>query len=175
MELTLETVDRVGEMEVGGAELVIVDTDGRRRRPVEPLDVEEVFSRLDGAALDAPLPAATRVGHVHLHVGDLAQADAFYRDQIGFQQHTFLPMGMVDLHAGGRFPHRLALNIWQGRGAQPPPAGTAGLRHFTIVARDAAGLAAVRSRLEEAGTAGEQDGGNLFVRDPSGNRIRLLA
>lgn len=175
LELTLETPERVTEMEVRGAEFRIVDTEGRLRRPVEPLDTAAVFSHLGDAALDEPLPAGTKVGHVHLHVGDLEQANAFYRDQLGFEEHTFLLLGMADLHAGGRFPHRMALNVWQGRGAPQPPAGTAGLRHFTIVARDAAGLAAIRSRLEAAGIDLEVDGDAVFARDPSGNRFALAA
>jgi catechol 2,3-dioxygenase len=175
LELTLETPERVAEMSVRGEEFRIVDTEGRLRRPVEPLDTEAVFSRLGDAALDEPLPAGTKLGHVHLHVGDLDVANAFYRDQLGFEEHTFLLLGMADLHTGGRFPHRMALNVWQGEGAPQPPAGTAGLRHFTIVAREAAGLAAIRNRLEAAGVDLEADGDALFARDPSGNRFQLAA
>ncbi|HEY5333918.1 MAG TPA: VOC family protein [Solirubrobacterales bacterium] len=176
LELTLETPERITEMSVQGSELRIVDRDGRRRSPVEPLDTDEVFSHLgDEADLDVPLPDATKVGHVHLHVADLDVANAFYRDQIGFEEHTFLLIGMADLHTGGRFPHRLALNVWQGVGAPQPPPGTAGLRHFTIAARDAADLAAIRSRLEAAGTVLESDGDALFARDPAGNRFQLVA
>src|ERR1700761_749356 len=176
LELTLETPQRVAEMEGRGAEFRIVDTEGRPRRPVEPLDTEAVFSHLEADAdLGRPLPDGTKVGHVHLHVGDLDAANAFYRDQLGFEEHTFLLLGMADLHTGGRFPHRMALNVWQGQGAPQPPAGTAGLRHFTIVARAAAGRAAIRSRLEAAGIDLEAGGDALFARDPSGNRFALAA
>ncbi len=176
LELTLETPERVAEMEVRGAEFRIVDTEGRLRRPVEPLDTGEVFAHLEeGAALDQPLPDGTKVGHVHLHVRDLEEANAFYRDQLGFAEHTFLLLGMADLHTGGRFPHRMALNVWQGQGAPQPPPATAGLRHFTIVAHDAAGLAAIQARLEAAAVPLEAEGDALFARDPSGNRFALAA
>ncbi len=176
LELTLETVDRVSEMSVHGAEFRIIDSDGRPRRPVEPLDTEEVFSHLSGAdPLDVPLPDETKVGHVHLHVGDLEAANAFYRDQIGFAEHTFLLLGMADLQTGGSFPHRLALNVWQGQGAPQPPPGTAGLRHFTIFARDPEGLAAITARLESAGVPLEAEADALFARDPAGNRFQLAA
>lgn len=82
---------------------------------------------------------------------------------------------MADLHTGGRFPHRMALNVWQGQGAPQPPTGTAGLRHFTIAARDEPRLAAIRGRLEAAGVDLEADGDALFARDPSGNRFALVA
>ena len=175
LELTLETVERMSEMRVRGEDIVLIDSDGRRRSPVEPLDTEEVFSHLGDASLDGPLPAATKVGHVHLHVGDLDAANAFYRDQLGFAEHTFLLIGMADLQTGGTFPHRLALNVWQGRNVPQPPPGTAGLRHFTLIARDGAGLAAIRSSLEAAGTDLEADGDALFARDPAGNRFALAA
>jgi catechol 2,3-dioxygenase len=176
LELTLETVDRVSEMSVHGADFRIIDRDGRPRRPVEPLDTEEVMSHLSGADdLDLPLPDATKVGHVHLHVSDLAAANAFYRGQIGFAEHTFLLLGMADLQTGGTFPHRLALNVWQGVGAPQPPAGTAGLRHFTLVARDTDGLAAIHERLESAGVRTEVEGEAFFALDPAGNRFQLIA
>ncbi len=176
LELTLETPERMSEMRVSGNQIVLIDSDGRPRSPVEPLDTEEVFSHLGGDAdLDVPLPAATKVGHVHLHVADLEAANAFYRDQLGFEEHTFLLIGMADLHTGGSFPHRMALNVWQGVGAPQPPPGTAGLRHFTIVARDEPGRAAIVARLEAAGIDLEAEGDDLFARDPAGNRFRLAA
>jgi catechol 2,3-dioxygenase len=175
LELTLETIDRVAEMSVRGSEFRIIDREGRHRSPVEPLDTDAVFSQLGDASIDVPLPAATKVGHVHLHVSDLDEANAFYRDQIGFEEHTYLLIGMADLHAGGPFPHRMALNVWQGQGAPQPLAGTAGLRHFTITARDAAGRAAILARLEAAGVEIESEGDAHFARDPAGNRFRLAA
>lgn len=177
LELTLETPERVAQMSVEGAgrEFRIVDSEGRLRRPVEPLDTEAVLSHLGDGAIGEPLPAGTKVGHVHLHVAYLDAANAFYRDQIGFEEHTFLLLGMADLHTGGRFPHRLALNVWQGQGAPPPLPGTAGLRHFTIVAPDATGLAAIERRLDSADVPLEAEGDAIFSRDPSGNRFQLAA
>jgi catechol 2,3-dioxygenase len=175
LELTLETPERMGEFLVRGNQIVVTDSNGRPRRPVEPLDTEEVFAHLDDAGFDGPLPAMTKVGHVHLHLSDLEKANAFYRDQLGFEEHTILPMGMADLSTGGTFPHRMALNVWQGEGVAQPPAGTAGLRHFTIVSREASGLDAIRARLGAAGVRLEPEADGLFALDPAGNRFRLTA
>jgi catechol 2,3-dioxygenase len=173
LELALETVERVSSTESRDGNVVIFDRKGRPRRPVEPLDVEEVLGQLGDRELEHPLPEATRVGHVHLHVADLEAAWRFYRDLIGFEEHMFLLLGMADLSAGGRFPHRLALNVWQGEGAPPPPPGTAGLRHFTLIARDRPQLEAIRSRLRAGGIDEEPAEDGILVRDPSGNRFEL--
>jgi catechol 2,3-dioxygenase len=173
IELTLETLDRFSEISVRGAEFGVIDSEGRPRGVSEPLDVEEVFSHLDERTIDRPLADGTMIGHLHLHVADLEETYPFYRDQLGLTEHVFMMGGMADLGTGGPFPHRLALNVWQGKGAPQPPAGTAGLRHFTLVARDEAGLEAIRARLDAAGAATEIVDDALFVHDPAGNRIQL--
>jgi catechol 2,3-dioxygenase len=109
-----------------------------------------------------------RMGHVHLHVGDLDAARAFYVDVIGFEAMASLPSALF-LAAGG-YHHHLGANTWRGQGVGPAPAGTVGLREWTMVlAPDA--LAALRARLAAAGLG---DGGDV-VADPWGIRLRLVA
>lgn len=174
IELTLETPERVASFEIGPGVIALRDRDGRRRSPTEPLDVREVLSHLDGSELQQPLPDGTTVGHVHLHVPDLDRSRRFYRDVVGFADHMVMDeIGMADLSAGGRFPHRLALNVWHGSGATQPPPGTAGLRHFELVVRDRAALVGVRGRLEASGIAHDLDGDRVTTRDPAGNALRI--
>ena len=104
---------------------------------------------------------------------DVARSTAFYRDVLGFAGflliHSF-GMGEVGLDY---MPHTLAFNIWSGPDAKLPPAGSAGLRWFTIVLPDEASLEALLGRLRQAGAPVEalQDG--FETQDPFGNRIRL--
>jgi catechol 2,3-dioxygenase len=176
LELTLETPERMSEIEIGPASLVIRDSDGRVRGMTEPLDVDEVLSHLSDGEFDRLLPSGTTIGHVHLHVSDLEAARRFYRDVIGFHEHTFVPgIGFADLGAGGRFPHRLAINVWQGEGAQQPPPGTAGLRHFELVVEDDEALALVAARLGAEDAEHDLLDGVLSTRDPAGNALRLAA
>ncbi len=52
-----------------------------------PLNVGNLMQEAD--SIDEPwqaLPAASRMGHVHLHVGDLAEAERFYCDLLGFER-----------------------------------------------------------------------------------------
>ncbi len=174
IELTVETPERFAGFEIGPSTIAIRDSDGRLRGATEALDVAEALSHLADHDLDRPFPDGTTVGHVHLHVADLEQARRFYRDVVGFEDHMFMPgIGMADLSAGGRFPHRLALNVWQGRGAAQPPAGTAGLRDFELHVADGAALAAVRARLDAHGTPYAFDGHVLATHDPAGNAVRI--
>ena len=76
-----------------------------------------------------------RVGHVHLHVGDLEQALGFYQGVLGFDLMTRYP-GALFLSAGG-YHHHVGVNTWRGEGVGPAPAGTVGLREWTIVHEEA--------------------------------------
>jgi catechol 2,3-dioxygenase len=162
----------MGSMRMVGSHPVVIDSEGRERSGRDPLDVEQLLARLPDADYDRPVPSGTRVGHVHFHVGDIAAAHRFYRDVLGLLDHLYAPqLGMADFHAGGRFPHRLALNTWQGVGATPPPAGTAGLRHYTVRLDSPARLEGVLRRVPNA----ERDEAGWWVADPAGHRLRLTA
>jgi catechol 2,3-dioxygenase len=106
-----------------------------------------------------------RMGHVHLHVGDLDAAGAFYADVVGFEAMASLPSALF-LAAGG-YHHHLGANTWRGEGVGPAPAGTVGLREWTLVLEPDA-LAALRTRLSAAG-----QGDGDVVEDPWGIRLRL--
>jgi catechol 2,3-dioxygenase len=179
LELTLETPERQRSIRVLGTHIEITDSDGQMRSGRDPLDVEQLLAQLPDAHVERPVPPGTTVGHMHLHVNDLDAAFRFYRDVLGFMEHLYVPqMGAADLHAGGRFPHRLAVNAWQGTGALPPPAGTAGLRSYTIRYDSPARLNAVLQRVPDARRDADDsghDGTGYWIADPAGNAIRLTA
>jgi catechol 2,3-dioxygenase len=175
LEVTLETPERFRSFDIGPGYVRMVDDRGLTRHPTERLDTRPIVAEIEsGLELDVPLPAGTFVGHVHLNVPDMDEGVRFYRDVIGFDEHMVMPsIGMADLSAGGRFPHRLAMNVWQGPGATQPPAGTAGLRRFELEVADAAAVDAVRARLDAEGTASTPLAGGLETADPAGNTLRV--
>src|SRR5690606_31841049 len=63
------------------------------------------------------LPSGTTIGHVHLHVGDLDQALAFYKAGLGLEETARLP-GAAFL-AAGRYHHHLGINIWAAAAPSP--------------------------------------------------------
>jgi catechol 2,3-dioxygenase len=115
------------------------------------------------------MPTGTRIGHVHLKVGDVASAERFYHEVLGFDVMAYYP-GAVFLSAGG-YHHHIGANAWESAGAPPPPPGTAGLRSFVIYQPDAAAVDRVRARLTAAGVAVREDGGGLAFEDPWRNTI----
>lgn len=157
LEISFETIDRVGEISMIGGRPSIIDSEGRRHDMTEPLGLEEVFSHRDGEDLSGPLPEGTRIGHVHLYVGDLEAAQEFY-GEAGFTRHLDASgIGFADMSLGGSFPHRIAVNVWQGIGAPQTPEGIAGMRHFEL--------------FRGTGDFGLNAGPQV---DPAGNRVILL-
>ena len=170
LEFTLETPERLRSVRMTPTGPEVIDASGQRRSGRDPLDVREVLTHLPDGDLDRPLPAGTKIGHMHLHVGDIDAGHRFYRDSLGFIDANDFGSG-VDFHANGRFRHRMAINVWQGVGVSQPPAGTAGLRHFTIRYDSFERLEAVLARVD--GSTPHPDG--RLVHDPSGNAIVLTS
>jgi catechol 2,3-dioxygenase len=111
------------------------------------------------------------MGHVHLQVGDIARARAFYHDVIGFDVVAEMPTALF-VSAGG-YHHHLGMNTWHSRGGSPADPDVAALRYYTIVLPNEAALAAVVGRLNTAGYPTEVADGATVVRDPWENAIHL--
>ncbi|WP_371347529.1 VOC family protein [Ancylobacter sp. IITR112] len=140
-----------------------------------PLDLRHLLAEVPAdTALDAPMPAGTRVGHVHLQVGDLASARRFYVDALGFAVTTDRYPGALFVSAGG-YHHHLGLNIWQSRGGKAAPTNSVGLIDCEIVLPDAAAVDAVRARLTAAGETVTARAQGFAVADPWGTVLVIRA
>jgi catechol 2,3-dioxygenase len=146
--------------------------DGELQMDTLPLDLDGVLGELRREDSKAAMPAGTRIGHVHLNVGDLKAAEAFYSGALGFDVMVRGYPGALFVSAGG-YHHHLGLNTWAGEGAPPPPADGRGLREFEILLPSADSLAAEEDRLREAGFEPSREEGEVRVTDPSGNRVVL--
>jgi catechol 2,3-dioxygenase len=172
LEIAFETPDRVRsfQWDEGADGPLVIDSEGRRRRGIEPLDLEEILTTLQDGDVTRPLPSGTIVGHLQFQVGNLEGSYRFYRDKIGLIPSMYAPWsGYGDLGAGGRVAHRIALNTWQGAGAPPRPSEVAGLRRFTIRFRSPERL---QDAIAKIGNAESRDGAYLS-RDPDMNEMVL--
>jgi len=118
------------------------------------------------------LPAGTRIGHIHLRVSDIPQAERFYHTILGFDITARMPSALF-LSAGG-YHHHIGMNTWQSRGAGPAPENTAGLQSFVIALPNREALAEVQTRLVASGIPIHEQGGELVVADPWRNQVRLM-
>ncbi len=144
----------------------------RVRMVTEPLDIRAILAEAtEQPATWTGLPAGTRLGHMHLQVGNIEQAAEFYHGVLGFDITAQLP-GALFISAGG-YHHHLGLNTWQSRGAGPAPAGTAGLRFFTLELPNEEARADVLARVKAAGLDYTDVAGAVAVRDPWQNVILL--
>src|ERR671929_119800 len=82
---------RVHRQDLGVAELgdgtettVIVHEDP------QPLDIDDLLATVQGEDVSEHVGTGLRMGHLHLHVGDIEQGLAFYRDTIGFEQQALI-------------------------------------------------------------------------------------
>jgi catechol 2,3-dioxygenase len=153
------------------------DGRGGIRMDTLPLDTDSLLGAVDDPAAAGEyggMPSGTTMGHVHLHVADIADTERFYRDVMGFDVMAHLPEATF-VSAGG-YHHHLGGNVWAGRGATPPPKGSAALRHATIVLPDAAERDRVAGRIADTGQDPVDAGdGDVLVRDPGGNALLLAA
>lgn len=174
IEMTFETPWR-GTLVTDGLGFRGVTKDGKAHSGREPVDLDSLFAELGpDENLDMPLPAGTRIGHIHLHVADLEGAMDFYSGVLGFKHQMLSPnfrMGDVTVNFP---PHIIAWNTWAGEGANQPPPDSAGLRWFTIRLPDANSLAEMHARLSAADAPLTNLGNSAFeTQDPSGNRMRV--
>lgn len=139
----------------------------------DPLDIESLMAELK--ADDSPwhgLPAGTTIGHVHLHVDELRQAQAFYCGLLGFDLVLRYGTSAMFVSAGG-YHHHIGLNTWAGVGAPPPPADAVGLRFYEVVIPSDA-RAEVVGRLKVANTPFHETEGGIELRDPAGNGVHVV-
>ncbi len=118
---------------------------------------------------DANLSAPV-IGHVHLSVGNIAQAKDFYVDQLGFDV-TMDWAGTALFVSVGGYHHHMAMNIWRSRGAgrrQP----TLGLRDVSLVLPNDQVFGAAIERLSSSNLK-QLEENLVLVEDPWGNQVSL--
>ncbi len=139
---------------------------GQLQMGTDPLDLDGLLSELGGdVSRDARRAPAPTLGHVHLHVADLAATEQFYTGVLGFELTQRFGRSASFFAAGG-YHHHIGANIWAGAGAPPPPPGALGLDHFEI-----AGSGLVFDPTSDRKPSPTP---SSLVRDPSGNAIRLV-
>jgi catechol 2,3-dioxygenase len=131
--------------------------DGSIKMATERLDLNALARAADGPWTGAP--EGLVVGHVHLQVGAVPEAEAFYSGTLGLPVMARYP-GAAFYGSGG-YHHHIATNVWNSRGAGPRNMPSTGLTEL-VLAVDATEQAAIHAR----------DGADQ-MQDPWGTRVSL--
>jgi len=102
-----------------------------------PLDVGNLLTEIGpGDAGWAGAPDASMVGHVHLRVGNAAEAETFWNEKLGFDTMLNLGGSAVFLSTGG-YHHHVGANAWQSAGARDREPDRSGLTFVEFQSRTA--------------------------------------
>lgn len=145
----------------------------------DPLDINGLLSELNNESREwTDIHPMTDIGHVHLNVADLTEAEAFYHDLLGLDVTQRNYPGALFFSAGG-YHHHVGVNIWAGKGAPPPPADSTGLISYALSIPDDETWNKLMARLEVSPVAvvniqHTEEYVSAHIKDPSQNGIELL-
>ncbi len=138
-----------------------------------PLNLDDLMKEPEAAQPWQGVPKDTIVGHIHLHVSHLKEAEKFYTDGLGFDIVSRMGDSALFMSTN-RYHHHIAVNVWNGVGAPPTPPNMVGLEHFTIVLPDEDKLEEVKLNLQAIDASFHESQGEINTTDPAGNRIKLV-
>ncbi len=140
-----------------------------------PLDFRGILAELeDDRTPWSGLEPETVLGHMHLHVNDLAQAYQFYHDVVGFDLMLNYGGSALFFAAGG-YHHHLGTNTWAGVGAPPAPPDAVGLRYYEVKLANREEQERLVERLIKNDVAYETRDEAIFVRDRAQNGVLFLS
>ncbi|MDD1500526.1 VOC family protein [Agrobacterium sp. CNPSo 3708] len=115
----------------------------------------------------------TAIGHIHLQVGALPQADAFYQDVLGLKIMARYPG--ASFFGYGAYHHHVAANIWNSRGAETREENMTGLSGYSLRYNEKETLATALSALDRLEIPTERQSDGIAVKDPWGIGLKLSA
>src|SRR6266404_5785639 len=142
-----------------------------------PLDLENLLATIAAKPSTTNPPPHIDLGHIHLHVKDLAAAERFYSEFLGLAVVQRSCPGALFFAAGG-YHHHIGVNIWAGKAA--PPANSVGLVSYRLEVPITEILYCLDHRAPLLGyetRPGPQEEGSpvLQIRDPNGNWLEVQA
>ena len=138
---------------------------------VDPLDIAGLIAAGGEEPWDAA-PGGTMIGHVHLHVGHLGDAEAFYHAALGFKKTSWSYPGALFL-AAGRYHHHLGTNTW----APGPSADDteARLLSWDLVVPNTKTVLDIAGSLRAASYRAEETADGVSATDPWNTGLRIVA
>ncbi|RSC37728.1 VOC family protein [Agrobacterium sp. FDAARGOS_525] len=115
----------------------------------------------------------TAIGHIHLQVGSIPQADEFYQDVLGLKIMARYPG--ASFFGSGAYHHHVAANIWNSRGAVARRENMTGLSGYSLKFNEPAALETALAALDRLEISTERQSDGIFLKDPWGIGLKLSA
>src|SRR4030095_555807 len=140
----------------------------------EPLDLQDLLAAAQGESV-SPAEQKADLGHIHLHVSDLAVSERFYHEFLGLAVTQRSYPGARFFAAGG-YHHHVAAHTWGAD--RPAPARSVGLISYRLEVPEAEILYCLRHRAPLAGYEVKTEAGSsaselLQICDPNGNWLEV--
>ncbi|WP_337266386.1 VOC family protein [Oryzifoliimicrobium ureilyticus] len=146
------------------------DRDGMVTMATKRLDLQALYDSAGSSPWEAA-PEGTALGHIHLQVGDVPEAERFYSDVLGLKIMARYPG--ASFFATGSYHHHVAANIWNSRGAGKRDETMTGLSSYELKFNDRDAYEEALTALDRLSIATERRSDGVFLRDPWGIGIVL--
>lgn len=146
--------------------------DGMVKMATLPLDLQALYDEAPKDKWDG-MADGTAIGHIHLQVSDIPQANAFFRDVLGLDLMATYPG--ASFFASGKYHHHVGANIWNSRGAPKRQGNMTGLADYAVHFNDPAKLQAAIAKLDELEILVTRTGATVSLIDPWGIGLKLVA
>ena len=146
--------------------------DGMVQMATNRLDLQELYESAPKTAYEGAANG-TAIGHIHLQVGNIPQADAFYQDVLGLKIMARYPG--ASFFGSGAYHHHVAANIWNSRGAVARQANMTGLSGYSLRFNEKSVLDTAIAALDRLEIATERQSDGVALKDPWGIGLKLSA
>lgn len=145
--------------------------DGTVEMATNRLDLQALYDSAAKTPWGGMSPEAA-LGHIHLQVGSVPEADRFYEGVLGLKKMASYPG--ASFFAAGDYHHHVAANVWNSRNAPARTTAMAGLQDYTLAFNDKQTLDKVLATLEGLEIKVDRSAEGHRLTDPWGIGITLV-
>lgn len=146
--------------------------DGTVEMATLALDLQGLYDSAPKTAW-AGMSDTAAIGHMHLQVGDIPEADRFYEGVLGLKKMATYPG--ASFFGAGTYHHHIAANIWNSRGATAREGTMSGLADYSLTFNDRTALEKALATLESLEIPVNRTTEGHALKDPWGIGLTLRA
>lgn len=137
-----------------------------------PLDISKITDELPDRGVWNGIHEDTILGHVHLNIRDLNNAEKFYSNILGMNVTSYSYPGARFFSAGG-YHHHIGTNNWSANSI-PAKENSRGMESFTVRIPDTAFIEQVKKDADNAGLLLSENADELLIKDYENNKVRVV-